>query len=427
MADCIIRSICAAPKYGAGMRRRSLALPVSPAYFECGGVLENGSPGARGNVMSRTDESVYDPQNDEELRYCALPAQPERVIPPGLGSDHLSAILLGRTKWVNGTVLHYYFFDRDTDGSRIRFPDGTTRFVSWVGAKPQRDVVRRAFETWKELGIGLEFREVDDRSEAELRIGFLFDHDGSWSYAGRDVLLQGMNSRTMNFGWDLTSSPHGMSTALHEIGHTVGLPHEHQNPFAGIVWDEAKVYQYFTGPPNNWDRGKTFHNVLRKLDPAEVEGSAWDPTSIMEYAFRAGLIVEPEEYRVAGVHPPGTISEVDKQYVLGWYPTIGDEAPPTLVPFQSVPLSLKPAEQADFTLSPPATRQYDLGTFGASDTVLVLFEEVGGELRYVAGDDDSGEDRNSHLTAKLFQGRRYVLRVRLYYAWSSGQTAIMYW
>ena len=26
-------------------------------------------------------------------------------------------------------------------------------------------------------------------------------------------------------------------TALHGIGHTLGLPHEHQNPNAGIVWD----------------------------------------------------------------------------------------------------------------------------------------------------------------------------------------------
>jgi len=56
-----------------------------------------------------------------------------------------------------------------------------------------------------------------------------------------------------------------------------------------------------------------------------------------------------------------------------------------------------------------------------------VLEEVDGELRYVAGDDDSGEDRNSLLQAKLFQGRRYVLRIRLYYAWASGQTAAMYW
>ncbi|MEU4195545.1 matrixin family metalloprotease [Kribbella sp. NPDC026611] len=345
---------------------------------------------------------------------------------PGLGADRLEAIRPAQSKWVNGTVLHYYFFDRETDGSLIRFADGTSRFVPWIGAKPQLDVVRRAFETWKDLGIGLEFREVNDRSEAEIKIGFLFEYDGSWSAVGRDVLMAGVNTRSMNFGWDLTSSPHGMSTAVHEIGHSIGLSHEHQNPFAGIVWDEAKVYQYFAGEPNKWDRDKTFHNVLRKLDPADVEGSSWDPDSVMEYAFLPGLIVQPTPYNTTGVHPPGTISAADKQYVLGWYPTI-DKAPLPLDPFQSVPLSLKPGGQADFELTPQATRQYELATFGASDTVMVLFEDVGGELRYVAGDDDSGEDRNSHLTAKLFQDRRYVLRIRLYYAWSSGQTAVMYW
>jgi hypothetical protein len=56
-----------------------------------------------------------------------------------------------------------------------------------------------------------------------------------------------------------------------------------------------------------------------------------------------------------------------------------------------------------------------------------MFEEVQGELRFVAGDDDSGEDRNSRVSAKLFQGRRYVVRVRLYWAGESGQTAIMHW
>ena len=48
------------------------------------------------------------------------------------------------------------------------------------------------------------------------------------------------NERTMNFGWDLTTS-YGHDTALHEIGHTLGFPHEHQNPTAGIVWNEPAV------------------------------------------------------------------------------------------------------------------------------------------------------------------------------------------
>jgi hypothetical protein len=59
--------------------------------------------------------------------------------------------------------------------------------------------------------------------------------------------------------------------------------------------------------------------------------------------------------------------------------------------------------------------------------ILVLFERDGGELRYQAGDDDSGEDRNATLQLKLFQGREYVVRVRLYFGQGSGETAVMLW
>jgi hypothetical protein len=359
------------------------------------------------------------------VRYCSLPPRPAPVLPPGIDPGRARAIIVGRSMWVNGTVLHYYFFDRDTDGSTVRFSDGTTRFVSWVGPAAQQDAVRRAFDEWKQLGMGLEFREVDDRSEAEVRIGFQDQYDGSWSYIGRDVLAQPMNARTMNFGWDLTTE-YGRTTALHEIGHTLGMPHEHQNPYTGIVWDEAAVYSYFGGEPNNWDRDTTFHNVLRKLATSEVEGSSWDPDSIMEYWFPQGLIQEPAQYRV-GLTPAGTLSEHDTEYMRRWYPAIDDAGPRTIKPFESLPVSLQPGEQVDVTLEPPGTRDYQIGTFGSSDVVLVLFEEVGDELRFVAGDDDSGEDRNALLQAKLFQGRRYVARLRMYYAAQSGQTALMYW
>ncbi|HSD77463.1 MAG TPA: hypothetical protein VLA98_08650, partial [Solirubrobacteraceae bacterium] len=44
---------------------------------------------------------------DEPLPYCDVKPQIVPVLAPDLPSDRLSAILRGRSKWVNGTVLHY--------------------------------------------------------------------------------------------------------------------------------------------------------------------------------------------------------------------------------------------------------------------------------------------------------------------------------
>lgn len=358
------------------------------------------------------------------MRYCGLTPEPPPIMPAGLDSGRVRALIAGDARWVNGTVLHYFFFDQQTDTSLVKLPDGTVEDASWVGAPDQEEAVRRAFQSWRELGIGLEFREVSDRSEAEIRIGFQRGA-GSWSRVGRDVLGVGINNRTTNFGWDLTGTD-GQATALHEIGHLLGLKHEHQSPYTGIVWDEPRVYEFFAGPPNFWARERTFYNVIRQLSMLEVEGSTWDADSIMQYPFPPGLILQPEEY-ADGVSPPGTVSEADAEFVRRWYPPTDPAQRPTLLPFQSQALDLAAGEQADYNLAPPASRSYQIAVFGAADVVLVLFEEVGGELRYVSGDDDGGEGRNARIAVKLFEGRKYVVRARLNHVWASGRIAIMYW
>lgn len=295
----------------------------------------------------------------------------------------------------------------------------------WEVPKEDAEVVREAFRLWKNLPIGIDFVEVHSLGEAEIRIGYLTG-DGSWSTVARDALSVAANQRTMSFGWPLDQNAYGLTTAIHEIGHALGMPHEHQNPFAGIVWDEEKVYASLGGPPNRWDRQKTFHKVLRKLDPALYTGSQWDPDSVMEYAFPAGLIKQPVKYR-NGIHPPGTISPVDAKWVKSWYPGGGGQAEPILNVSESVTAELPPGGQLDYTLRVDETREYTISSFGATDTVLILFEDVDGKPRFLAGDDDTATDRTATVKSRLRPGRTYHVRLRQVYNGNQGKITLMCW
>jgi Matrixin len=341
---------------------------------------------------------------------CGLPDVPDRPLGPDVSPFREDLIRATEKKWVNGTKLRYYFF-----------PTGP-----WAGPDNQKALVRQGFDVWKNVGIGIEFAEVANIADAEIRIGFLRDGT-AWSFVGRDVIdVPGQNERTMNFGWDITQDPRRVDVAVHEIGHTLGFPHEHQNPFSGIVWDEQAVYTYFGNPPNSWSRPKTLSNVIQKLPAASVEGAAWDPDSIMHYAFPAGLILQPERYR-NGLTPHGGLSPEDTSEVKRFYPPIANTNYPALEPFRSQFLSLQPAGQKDFVITPAESRLFTIGTFGNSDTVMVLFEDDGSDLKFVAGDDDSGFGRNARISKWLQATKRYVLRIRLYLNYASGDSAIMLW
>ncbi|GAB1543290.1 hypothetical protein NUACC21_59640 [Scytonema sp. NUACC21] len=359
--------------------------------------------------LEQGSEDTHTVSENSKNLYCALRDLPERVFTSDINPNRANLILLFGKKWVNGTVLHYHFLEQ------------------WATTEQEKDIVRAGFERWKNVGIGLTFKEVNSPDQAEIRIGFERG-DGAWSYIGRDIIDLGLgrDERTMNFGWDLTKNPREIDTAIHEIGHTLGFPHEHQNPNAGIVWDEEAVYAELAKPPNRWPRPTTYNNIIRKINPDTVQGSNWDPDSVMHYPFEPGLIKEPAKYR-NGLNPAGGLSERDKTWVKTFYPPLSDSDYVQLKPFESIKLILAPGEQKNFIIQPDSTRYYEIRTFGTSDTVMVLFEDNNGELSYLTGDDDSGEDRNAYIRIKLMTGRKYILRIRLYYASSIGETAVMMW
>jgi len=354
------------------------------------------------------------PEDTAPRRYCSQPIQPLRHFEIGMPAGRARAILAEGKKWVSGTQITYYCFK-----------SGDSVPVSWLGGNSDLGVVDEAFDTWAKLGIGISFRRVNTPEDAMVRIGFN-PADGSWSYVGRDVLnIKSLQERTMNFGWPLTTS-YGRDTALHEIGHTIGLEHEHENPNAGITWNRQAVLDYFKGPPNNWDDAQIEWNILRKIPVSEIKGTTWDPDSVMEYQFDAGLIDEPAPYK-AGIKPKGGLSQADKSWVLESYPGVKAPDVAALTVGLSQLLKLDAGQTRIFDFSPPRTRTYNIGTFGTSDTVLVLFEVTPGGNVQIAGADDSGTDLNAKVSMRLQKGRRYQIGVRLFYADAALETSLMVW
>lgn len=327
-----------------------------------------------------------------EKQLCKQPEAVQRVFDPRISQTRKRAILFNILKWINGTEIKYFFLEGD---------------------EAQQNVVRRAFIIWKSVGMNLKFKEVDDVNQSMIRIGF--DHrDGSWSYVGRDNLSIPKPSRTMNFGWSLTEDDYGLTTALHEIGHAIGLQHEHQSPFTGIQWNVTNVYKEFQGYPNYWSKADIDHNIIQKLPSNKVAGSPWDPKSIMEYQFGPNLILQPAAYRT-GVYPPGIISIEDAKGVRAFYP-LSVDATPDLTLQKSAPIKALSGSQSDYSFKAPHTGNFTIQTVGSLDTLMVIYQIRPEGNLYIGGDDDSGLEKNSKLLVPLEEGKEYLISIKVTYA-----------
>jgi len=286
--------------------------------------------------------------------------------------------------WMNGSTL------------RVRFMSGT----------PAEQAVAREQAGWWAAVANLKF-DFNDAPDAEIRIAF-DPNDGAWSYVGTDCRGIPVNHPTMNLGF-LDGG-----TAGHEFGHAIGLAHEHQNPAGGIQWNEQVVIAELAKPPNSWDEDKVRHNVLRKYSVDQINGTEFDPNSIMLYFFPASWTLNGIATKANDV-----LSDLDKQFIAGakMYPKTGDTvADATVLEVNArsrTQASIgKVGEEDLFRLTAAADGSYVVDTRGPTDVVMKLFGP-NSETALIAEDDDSGIDTNASISADLIAGD-YFVQVRHY-------------
>lgn len=294
--------------------------------------------------------------------------------------------------------------------------NGSTLRVRFIGGTQAERHVAITQAGWWSAVANLHF-DFNDAPDAELRIAFDAS-DGAWSYVGTDCRSIPLDQPTMNLGF-LDGG-----TAAHEFGHAIGLAHEHQSPFGGIQWNEQVVIREMARSPNFWNEATTRHNILFKYTLEQVNGTDFDPESIMLYFFPASWTINGVETRANEV-----LSSLDKQFIAGakMYPRSGPSIDhPTMLKVGAARRTRasigKPGEQDiyQFVVSTPGMHVID--TQGPTDVVMKLFGPDS-TTSLIATDDDSGLGTNARIAMSLSVGNYYA-QVRHFDAAATGDYTI---
>jgi hypothetical protein len=123
---------------------------------------------------------------------------------------------------------------------------------------------------------------------ADIRINF-DPQGGAWSLLGTDSLSEKKHVETMNFGW------FDVPTTLHEFCHALGMVHEHSNPNGKpINWAVCHV-THWANDTQGWDADTIKENIIEKYKAEQINGSEFDPQSIMLYFFPGTVVCKEKD------------------------------------------------------------------------------------------------------------------------------------
>lgn len=319
-----------------------------------------------------------------------------RVMPMRGGPGFPRAAVERMKLWENGRTL------------RVKFLDGPAEVQARVEAVAKE---------WEAVA-NLKFEFVTSGT-AQIRVSFA-EKDFSWSAVGTDALTVAANEPTLNLGWlePTTSLREYQRVVRHEFGHALGMIHEHQNPAAlgQIPWDKPKVYAYYA--QQGWSQEDVDSNIFQVYSEDSTNHTAFDSTSIMEYAVPDSLTV--------GSYAIGWNTELsasDIEFMRRQYPRNAPSTVELAIGAGRTTADLATAGEVDsyhFTVATAGT--YIMSTEGPTDTVLTLHgpTDPGAVITW---DDDHGQGRNARIVRKLQPGS-YWLTVRHKQASDTGQYTI---
>lgn len=344
---------------------------------------------ARGGLLMDPEEAATRERVDNS-RITILRRSGIRVA--GMASRPRAAVEIVKL-WENGRTL------------RCKFLDGQSAV--------QEKVVTIAKE-WEGLAnLKLDFVES---GAAEIRISFA-EEGFSWSTVGTDALTVPAGEATMNYGWlePDTSLREYQRVVRHEFGHALGMIHEHQNPAAAgqIPWDKPKVYAHYAR--QGWSRADVDFNLFDVYSEESTNFTAFDPSSIMEYAI-------PDELTV-GTYSIGwntEFSPTDVEFMRRQYPRRAAGPAELTVGGPPASADLAAAGEVDtYRFNVAAAATHIMTTEGSTDTVLTL-HGPNDPAAVLAWDDDRGAGANARIVRKLHPGA-YWLSVRHKHPASTGQ------
>jgi hypothetical protein len=208
------------------------------------------------------------------------------------------------------------------------------RVCFFGGSKALRQLIAKTATDWMdpEVGIKLDFGKNNARSctpgkGPEMQIRVSFDKPGYWSQLGQmSVIYATQDQPSLNLqDFDKydpsTLNEYAYSTIRHEFGHALGIFHEHQNPRSGCEneYNWEYIYEYLSGPPNNWDKEQIDFN----LRPINVEGlmaTKFDRRSVMLYQFEDKFYLKGKESHCYVPEQNVQLSRVDKALLKQMYP-----------------------------------------------------------------------------------------------------------